>query len=82
MKIGPFTQEEDALITQRVLECKENDKIKGLWKNLEKELNRTTWSIGYRWTAVLAKQIAESSIVVSLQAALSLATTFMCVHCK
>ena len=63
MKTGPFSLEEDALILQRGQERKENSSTSGLWKSLEKELNRTTWSIGYRWTTTLAKQLAEATIV-------------------
>eukprot|EP01034_Spumella_vulgaris_P028994 gene28994-35961_t len=60
MNQGPFTPEEDAFILQRVKEVKSNgESIKGLWKGLEREMNRTTWAIGYRWTSVLSKQTQQ-----------------------
>ncbi len=68
MNVGQYTAEEDALIIQRVQECKDSNNLKGLWKGLERELNRATWSIGYRWTTTLAKQIAEANIVSSIVA--------------
>ena len=43
----PFTQEEDEIIKKRVLEW--GDKGSGLWVSIQKELNRPTSNIIYRW---------------------------------
>ena len=53
LKKGPFTAEEDAVITQRVAEW--GNKGIGLWVSLEKELGRSATIIGGRWRNVLSK---------------------------
>ena len=44
---GPFTAEEDALISQRVGEW--GDKGNGLWVALEKEMDRPAGQVKQRW---------------------------------
>ena len=49
----PFTEEEDEIIKKRVLDW--GDKGSGLWVNLQKELNRPSSNIIYRWNSKLNK---------------------------
>lgn len=56
MKQGFFTEEEDAIITQRVLEW--GTRGKGLWKMLEGELGRPGKNISQRWRKQL--QVKDS----------------------
>lgn len=56
MKTGPYTAAEDQLILQRVAEHRNSNKKNGFWKALEEEMNRSTWSLGHRWTSFLSKQ--------------------------
>ena len=48
LKKGRFIAEEDAIIKQRVAEWGDRSN-NGLWVSLEKELGRSTNSIGKRW---------------------------------
>lgn len=62
---GAFTEEEDALIIQRVREWNAiptvNNKPRlGIWVALEKELNREDKRISERWRSILSKRIAAS----------------------
>ena len=50
----PFTEEEDEIIKKRVLDW--GDKGSGLWVNLQKELNRPSSNIIYRWNNKLNNQ--------------------------
>ncbi len=52
-KKGPFTAEEDALITQKVVEW--GDKGNGLWSSLEREMGRPDKNIRMRWQKTLSK---------------------------
>ncbi len=53
MKGGPFTPAEDDLIRQRAAEW--GDKGKGLWVNLEKEMNRGDKALANRWKTLSAR---------------------------
>lgn len=62
---GAFTEEEDALIIQRVREWNAiptvNNKPRlGIWVALEKELNREDKRISERWRSILSKRIAAA----------------------
>jgi len=66
---GAFTEEEDALIIQRVREWNAmptvNNKPRlGIWVALEKELNREDKRISERWRSILSKRIAASEQLV------------------
>eukprot|EP01034_Spumella_vulgaris_P024928 gene24928-31324_t len=60
MKKGPFTSDEDALITQRVMEW--GDKGNGLWKSIEKEIGRTDSTIRQRWDLRLSQRMGLGRI--------------------
>ena len=57
MKKGPFTEEEDAIIKQRVAEW--GDRGYGLWVSLEKELGRSGTTIRLRWGRKFDPSLAE-----------------------
>jgi hypothetical protein len=60
MKKGPFTPEEDDIISNRVIEW--GDKGNGLWKSIEKEIGRADSTIRQRWDKRLSQRMALTRI--------------------